>query len=127
MISEEDIMSIVIEPSEFLGIYIGLNNLPKSDRNFEGRTLYMIKEFPGQPELGMSVEYRLIAMAEEIDAGALPGWVTEKQPDGSLFVSEPVLRAAATEPLFFEGNNPRFNRENFVKSILLISEPEGTG
>jgi hypothetical protein len=99
--------------------------LPPEDRNWEGRLHLMVRLFPGEPDKGLAIEYRLTAMSRLVASGALPHWAMPEQPDGSTGIAEPVLQAAAVEPLLLRKRDAYFDAESFRERVLSLAEPDG--
>ena len=122
---EKRVNSVTITPEELLKVSEEVHKLPERERDFEGRSILMIKMFSGEPDKVTSIDLRLTAMSEMIDTGNLPGWATPKQPDGSVLIAEPVWVAAVEEPLLFKGNDAYFDKEKFLEKVLSSAIPEG--
>ena len=102
-----------------------VHQLPPEDRDWEGRLHAMIRLVPGNPDKGLAIEYRLVAMSRMLEAGVLPGWALPQAPDGSMLVSESVWAATATEPLILEEREARFDHAGFLSRVLSLAGPEG--
>ena len=102
-----------------------VHRLPPEDKDWEGRLHAMIRLFPGDPDKGLAIEYRLVAMSRMLEAGVLPGWALPRAPDGSMLVAESVWAATATEPLILGEHEARFDQASFLGRVLSLAGPEG--
>ena len=122
---EKRVNSARVTKENLLQVSEDVHNLPEKDRDFEGRTILMIKMFPGESDKCMAIDLRMMAMNEIIESGKLPGWALPQQEDGSFLIAEPVWEATATEPLVFTDKNAHFNQKTFLERVLSCATPEG--
>ena len=102
-----------------------VHKLPADDRGWEGRLHLMVRLFKGEPDKGLAIEKRLVAMSALIDSGSLPHWALPETPDGFVKISEPVWLAAATEPLLLTERDAYFEPKSFLERVLSLAEPNG--
>ena len=102
-----------------------VHKLPPEDRGWEGRLHLMVRLFKGEPDKGLAIEKRLVAMSTLIDSGSLPHWALPEAPDGSVRIAEPVWLAAATEPLLLTERDAYFEPTSFLERVLSFAEPDG--
>tara|TARA_R110002072_G_scaffold95501_1_gene210578 strand:+ start:1549 stop:1932 length:384 start_codon:yes stop_codon:yes gene_type:complete len=122
---EERINSAKVTKEDLLQVSEAVHNLPEKERDFEGRTILMIKMFPGESDKCMAIDLRIMAMNELIGSGTLPGWAIPQQEDGSFLIAEPVWVAAAAEQLVFSEKESYFDPEAFLERVLSCATPEG--
>ncbi len=103
-----------------------VHSLPEEDRDWEGRSIAIVKLFLGIPRKAHAVRVRLEALDAMLQSNKLPGWVTPKEADGSIRVAEPVWIAAASEPLMLGKYQARFDEERFVDRVLELADSEGS-
>jgi hypothetical protein len=102
-----------------------VHKLPAADRDWEGRMHLMVRLFSGEPDKGLAIEHRLMAMSSLLASGTLPHWATPQTPDGEIQVGEPVWQAAATEPLLLRERDAYFEKDSFLDRVLSFAEPDG--
>lgn len=102
-----------------------VHKLPPDDQGWEGRLHLMVRLFKGEPDKGLAIENRLMAMSALVASGTLPHWVLPEAPDGSVQISEPVWLAAATEPLLLKEREAYFEPKSFLERVLSLAEPDG--
>lgn len=122
---DERVNAAIVTKEDLLRVTEAVHNLPENERDFEGRTIQMIKMFPKQSDKCMAIDLRIMAMDEMIGLGTLPGWALPQQEDGSFLIAEPVWIAAATEPLVFTEKEAHFNPKTFLERVLSCATPEG--
>lgn len=122
---EERINSVKVTINDLLEASEAVHSLKPEDRNWEGRAHLMAIMFKGEPHKAMAIDSRLIAMSSIIASGELPGWALPQKEDGSYNIAEPVWLATASEKLLFVEEQPCFNKETFLNSILSKAVPEG--
>lgn len=122
---QSDLNAVTITVADLLLASKEVHDLPKEDRDWEGRLMTMVRLFPGNPHKGLAVEHRLVAMSRILEAGVLPGWALPETPDGATFIAEPVWVATATEQLILGKHEARFNQQSFIDRVLSLAEPEG--
>jgi hypothetical protein len=123
---EKQVNSISIKHQELIEVTERVHELPEEDKDFEGRSILLIKMFPGEPDKVMAIDLRIRAMGDIIDSHVLPGWTMPEQPDGCQMISEPVWIAAAEEPLLFENDKAFFDEEKFKEKVLSCAKSEGS-
>ncbi|MHB1609859.1 MAG: hypothetical protein ACYCXX_14750 [Acidiferrobacter thiooxydans] len=102
-----------------------VHKLPLEDRGWEDRLHLMARLFKGEPEKGLAIEYRLMAMSTLVASGTLPHWALPEAPNGSVHIAEPVWLAAATEPVLFKEQKAFFEPKCFLKCVLSLAESDG--
>lgn len=102
-----------------------VHKLSPEDRDWEGRLHLMVRLFKGEPNKGMAVEHRLMAMNKLITSGVLPHWALPETPDGSTQIAEPVWLATASEPLLLGEREAYFEPTSFLNRVLSLAEPDG--
>jgi hypothetical protein len=102
-----------------------VHKLPPDDRDWEGRLHLMVRLFKGEPDKGLAIEKRLVAMSALIESGSLPHWALPEAPDGSMKIAEPVWLAAAAEPLLLTERDAYFEPTSFLERVLSLAEPDG--
>lgn len=75
------------------------------------------------------VEIRLTAMARLVDSGILNKWTMDSGEEGSEFISEAVVRAAAEVPLLAgrkRSDHDHFDPEAFMAKVLEVADQGGS-
>lgn len=122
---EKRVNSASVTKEDLLRVSEEVHNLPEKERDFEGRTIAMIKMFPGQSDKCMAIDLRIMAMNEMIELDNLPGWALPQNEDGSFLIAEAVWEATASEPLIFTETEAHFDQEAFLERVLSSATPEG--
>lgn len=122
---QNDLNAVVVSVNDLLVASETIHALPENDRDWEGRSIAMVRLFKGAPLKAMAVECRLRAMSRIVESGALPGWAMPPSSDGAVSIAEPVWSATATEPLVVEEPEAYFDRAGFLTRVLLLAESEG--
>lgn len=102
-----------------------IHALPEGDRDFVGRSMALLKLFPGRPMRMFAADVRMMAFAEIIKQEVLPQGVLPKAADGSRAVAECVFEAAATEPLLRRDDSFVFHAESFSRRVLELADADG--
>ncbi|WP_454828840.1 hypothetical protein [Pseudoxanthomonas wuyuanensis] len=122
---QNDLNAVIVTVADLRSASEAVHALLPEDRDWEGRLMAMVRLFPGNPDKGLAVEYRLVAMARMLEAGVLPGWATPEASDGSMLIAEPVWTATATEPIILGKHEARFDQRSFLTRVLSMAAPEG--
>lgn len=102
-----------------------VHKLPPDDQNWEGRMHLIVRLFKGEPDKALAIEKRLMAMSALVASGSLPHWSLPEAADGSIYISEPVWRATAAEPLLLTERDAYFEPNSFLERVLSLAEPDG--
>ena len=110
---------VCVTPGDLARAIEALEHLSKPDDASEQQVEQLEKLFEGNSEKALVVRWRLEAMSTVVALGQLPPGAELDTPVGSRKES-PLVVAAATEPLMFSNDEPRFDADQFAKSVLAI-------
>ena len=120
---------LLIEASE----QSGMSGEEESD-SFTGSIISVIqlleaKGFVGKKrqDLLLAIQFRLTALAYVLESGVAEsgGFSFEDHGDGGTFIHEVMFKAAAFVPLIEVNEQARFDRDEFFREVLRISDVSG--
>jgi hypothetical protein len=111
--------------------------LPDGRRDFEGRAAAVFRlmdelDFPGvlenRGDIGMSVEFRLEALARLRDSPAYRAWSMRTENADMDLIHRDLLAAAAVEPVIGDESQRRvrFDENGFFERVLRITAADGS-
>jgi hypothetical protein len=114
-----------VTKNDILQFITELANREADDRDFEGRTILLIRLQRGNPDKVLSIEFRMEALAQLFGGAEPKAWTLPPLPDGAIPTAEPVFAAAAEQPLIEVDGRPAFERDTFFAKVLELAAVAG--
>ncbi len=115
-----EINSTLLTRDEINTFVSAVAELSPDDYSFERSAITWMELFPDKREKGVSVMFRMTALAHLIQEG-LPGW-TISMPDGGDLTREAIFAAAAAEPVIEKDGDVAFGRDSLLRRAFQLAK-----
>ncbi len=81
-----------------------------------------VKRFAGEPDKSIGAYFRMVAFAQLITEGKLPGWTRPADEEGAFMLHPALFDAAGSAPLYQNGKDFSFRRRPFLRLAFQLAK-----
>lgn len=96
--------------------------LEPGERDFEGHMLVAVRLFAPERDKGMSVIFRMEALARLLRREELPGWAKPVRPDGAVLTHPALFAAAGVATVVERKGEMAFDRDDFLRTAFELAK-----